>query len=149
MRAVVQRVKRAAVRSQEHGTQRIDKGLCVFMAVRPEDTPKDLEYIAGKLSGLRIFPDENGKMNLSAAEVGAQLLVVSQFTLYGDCRKGRRPGFSAGGNVQEAEAVYNRFIALLNEGPLPLKTGWFGADMEVDIVNDGPVTLLLDSTRLF
>ncbi|MCR6546796.1 D-aminoacyl-tRNA deacylase [Dehalobacterium formicoaceticum] len=149
MRAVVQRVKKAqvAVAGERVGT--IDTGLCVFLGVGKEDTKKDGEYLADKIIHLRIFPDEEDKMNLSLVDVQGAILAVSQFTLYGDCRKGRRPGFSDAASPEQGKELYEAFIQSLKEKGIPVETGIFQADMLVSIENDGPVTLLLDSQKNF
>lgn len=149
MRAVVQRVSRADVVIDGVRTAAIGPGLCVFLGVCPQDTEKDRDYMITKLVNLRIFEDENEKMNRSALDVGAEILLVSQFTLYGDCRKGRRPSFIGAGSPAEAEKIYDAFAAELSKQPLTVKTGEFQADMQVSLTNDGPVTLLLDSSKLF
>ena len=149
MRAVVQRVSSSKVTVDGEVTGEINKGLLVLLGVTHEDTSKDVDYIIDKVLNLRIFEDENEKMNLSLKDVGGELLVVSQFTLYGDVRKGRRPNFmnALGGN--EAKVFYDKFIESMKETGLKIETGIFGADMKVDIKNDGPVTILLDSSKNF
>lgn len=149
MRAVVQRVTRAEVKVDGAITGKIDKGLLVFVGVAPEDTEKDMEYIADKIVNLRIFEDDDEKMNLCLSDVGGELLVVSQFTLYGDCRKGRRPNFTGSCEPVKAEKMYNEMIDYLRNKGIKTECGVFGADMKVDLLNDGPVTLLLDSSKLF
>ena len=149
MRAVVQRVRRAAVSVDGRITGRIGAGLLVFAGVASDDGPADVDYIAGKLRDLRIFPDEDGRMNRSVVECGGALLVVSQFTLHADCRKGRRPSFDAAAPAPLAEALYESLIAALRKSGLAVETGVFQAHMDVDLLNDGPVTMLLDSRRLF
>jgi D-tyrosyl-tRNA(Tyr) deacylase len=149
MRAVVQRVRHAAVTVDGRVTGRIGPGLLVFAGVATDDGPADVEYIAGKLRDLRIFPDEHGRMNRSVVESGGGLLVVSQFTLHADCRKGRRPSFDAAAPAPLAETLYESLVAALRESGLAVETGVFQAHMEVDLLNDGPVTMLLDSRRLF
>jgi len=125
----------------------IGRGVLVLLGVTHADSPSESAFLAGKVAGLRIFEDEHGKMNLSAAEVQGGVLVVSQFTLYGDCRKGRRPSFDAAAPPAHAQALYEEFVARLRDTGLPVATGVFQAHMQVELVNDGPVTLLLDSTR--
>ena len=149
MRAVVQRVTRAEVKVNGEITGKIDKGLLVFVGVAPEDTEKDMEYIADKIINLRIFEDEDEKMNLCLSDVGGELLVVSQFTLFGDCRKGRRPNFTGSCEPVKAEKMYGEMIEYLRGKNVKTECGIFGADMKVDLLNDGPVTLLLDSSKLF
>ena len=149
MRAVVQRVSKASVKVDGNITGKIGKGLLVFLAVCDEDTNEDLVYLADKIMGLRIFEDENEKMNLSLKDVGGELLVVSQFTLYGDCRKGRRPNFMQAQSGEQANKLYEEFIELIKTSNLKVESGEFGADMKVQINNDGPVTILLDSKKTF
>jgi D-tyrosyl-tRNA(Tyr) deacylase len=149
VRAVVQRVKHASVTVEGRVTGRIGAGLLVFAGVAGDDGPADVDYIAGKLRDLRIFPDEHGRMNRSVVESGGALLVVSQFTLHADCRKGRRPSFDAAAPAPLAEALYESLIAALRASGLAVETGVFQAHMDVDLLNDGPVTMLLDSRRLF
>ena len=149
MRAVVQRVSEATVKVDDQIFGTIKKGLVALVAVRAEDTEADLEYIVKKLVGLRIFSDEVGKMNLSVKDIGGELLIVPQFTLYGSVVKGMRPSFIASGSVEEAEKKYNLFIEKLGNEEVPFETGQFQADMKVSLVNDGPVTILIDSSKLF
>jgi D-tyrosyl-tRNA(Tyr) deacylase len=149
MRAVVQRVSRAEVRVEGQVIGRIDRGLLVLLAAGEGDAEADVEYMADKIAGLRIFPDDAGLMNRSVVEAGGAVLVVSQFTLYGDCRKGRRPSFVGALAPGPAEALYERCLRALRERGLPVESGRFRADMAVELVNDGPVTLLLDSKKLF
>ena len=149
MRAVVQRVSSSKVTVDGEVTGEINKGLLVLLGVTHEDTSKDVDYIIDKVLNLRIFEDENEKMNLSLKDVGGELLVVSQFTLYGDCRKGRRPNFMNALGGSEAEVLYNKFIEMLKETGIKVETGIFGAHMDVEIQNDGPVTILLDSKKVF
>ena len=149
MRAVIQRVTRAAVTVEGRVTGRIGPGLLVFAGVAGDDGPADIAYITGKVRELRIFPDEHGRMNRSVVESGGAVLVVSQFTLHADCRKGRRPSFDAAAPAPLAEALYVELIRALRESGLAVETGVFQAHMEVDLLNDGPVTMLLDSRRLF
>jgi D-tyrosyl-tRNA(Tyr) deacylase len=147
MRAVVQRVSAARVRVDESIVGAIDHGLVVFVGVGPDDREADVEYIAGKVHDVRIFPDEAGKMNRSVVESGGAVLVVSQFTLYGDVRRGRRPSFIGAAPPQQANQLYEAVVATLRARGLTVATGVFQADMKVELVNDGPVTLILDSTR--
>ncbi len=149
MRAVVQRVSEARVRVDSEVVGEIRAGLLVFLGIGREDTEKDVDFLAGKISNLRIFPDEAQKMNLSLLDSGGAMLVVSQFTLHGDCRKGRRPAFIAAAPPEQAEPLYERFIAHVEKLGLRVAAGRFGAMMEVELVNDGPVTLLLDSKGAF
>lgn len=149
MRAVVQRVSSARVVVDEEIVGEIGAGLMVLLGVEKEDTEEDGRYLAGKLAGLRIFADEAGKMNLSVQEVGGGLLVVSQFTLLGDCRQGRRPGFSAAAPPAEADRLYLYLCDLLRQRGLTVATGIFRADMDVHLVNHGPVTFILDSRKRF
>lgn len=149
MRAVVQRVSRAEVRVDGAVVGRIARGLLVYLGVGAGDTPADAAYLAEKIAGLRVFADDAGKMNLDVRAVGAEVLVVSQFTLYGDVRKGRRPGFDAAMEPVRANEMYLDVVARVAALGPRVATGTFRADMEVDAVNDGPVTLLLDSTKLF
>jgi D-tyrosyl-tRNA(Tyr) deacylase len=148
VRAVVQRVRRASVTVDGGCVGRIDAGLLVLAAVMAGDGPADVEYIASKVRDLRIFPDAAGRMNRSVGEAGGSVLVVSQFTLAGDVRKGRRPAFDAAAAAPEARAIFGALVARLREGG-PVETGVFQAHMDVELVNDGPVTILLDSTRTF
>ena len=149
MRAVVQRVSRASVRVDGHVTGCIGRGILLLLGIGHDDTLADAEFILKKTLELRIFNDPLGKMNLSIQEVGGELLVVSQFTLHGDCRKGRRPSYSGAMEPAAAERLYNEFVRLARLGPVPVATGEFQAMMDVELVNDGPVTLLLDSRRVF
>jgi D-tyrosyl-tRNA(Tyr) deacylase len=126
-------------------TGSIRTGLLVFLGVSRTDTVEDADYLTGKLLGLRIFPDEDGKMNRNVQEAGGSLLIVSQFTLYGDCRKGRRPSFDQAAPPDQAQDLYNYFVESAKRGPVPVETGVFQAIMQVHIVNDGPVTILIDS----
>jgi len=148
MRAVVQRVKSARVTVEERETGSIGQGLLVFLGIEEADTEEDIRYICDKVANLRIFEDDEGKMNRSAADIGGSVLVVSQFTLYGDARHGRRPSFSAAARPESAVPLYERTVSLLRE-TLPVETGEFQAMMEVSLVNSGPVTILLDSKRTF
>ncbi len=149
MRAVVQRVSRARVTVGDNIVGEIGKGFVVFLGISREDTEKDADYLAKKIVNLRVFEDSNEKMNLSLADVGGSLLIVSQFTLYGDCRKGNRPSFDKAQKPQEAKILYENFVQKCRETGLRVETGEFQAMMNVEINNDGPVTLLLDSNREF
>jgi len=145
MRAVVQRVQSARVLVDGGVTGEIGPGLLVLLGVTHSDTAADARFLAGKIAGLRIFEDAGGRMNLSAADVSGSLLVVSQFTLYGDCRKGRRPSFDTAARPEEALALYDTFVAEVRAAGLFVATGVFQAHMQVELVNDGPVTLILDT----
>jgi len=149
MRAVVQRVKKASVTVDENVVGKINKGLLVFLGVGQEDNPKDLEYMVNKIIGLRIFQDDKDKMNLSLENIDGEILIVSQFTLYVDVRKGRRPSFTKSASPDIGEKLYNEFIERVKSKGIKAEKGIFGADMDVDLVNDGPVTILLDSDRKF
>lgn len=149
MRAVVQKVKEADVSVDNNITGSINKGLMVLLGVEEGDTEADALYMADKITGLRIFEDEEGKMNLSIKDVGGDILAVSQFTLLGDARKGKRPSFSKAARPDEANRLYRHFIDLVNERDVKTEEGVFQAEMLVRIYNDGPVTILLDSKKLF
>lgn len=149
MRAVVQRVKRSSVSVDNEIVGEIGKGFNVLVGISKDDTMEDLKYIKDKILNLRVFEDENEKMNLSLGDVSGELLIISQFTLYGDCRKGRRPNFMEALGGDQAKELYEEFIGLFKEESTNVEAGIFGADMEVEIINDGPVTLLLDSKRNF
>ena len=149
MRAVVQRVSRAEVRTGGEVVGRVGAGFLVLLGAGQGDGEADADYLADKVAGLRVFPDDAGQMNRALADVGGGVLVVSQFTLYGDCRKGRRPAFTDALAPGPAEALYERFVARLRAAGLPVETGRFRAMMQVELVNDGPVTLLLESRKLF
>lgn len=144
MRAVVQRVSRAAVRVDGETVGAIERGFVVLAGFAPSDDEAMLAWMAEKIAGLRVFADAEGKMNLALADVGGAVLVVSQFTLYGDASKGRRPSFVGAAPPEQAEALYDRLVALLRERGVRTETGRFRAMMEVELVNDGPVTLLLE-----
>lgn len=149
MRAVIQRVREAKVEVDEQIVGQIQQGLLVYLGVGKEDGDKDAEFIADKLVNLRIFADDAGKMNRSVMDIGGEILVVSNFTLQGDCRKGRRPGFDAAALPELAEVLYEKVAELIARSDVPVAKGSFGAYMQVTSTNDGPVTFLLDSTRLF
>jgi D-tyrosyl-tRNA(Tyr) deacylase len=149
MRAVVQRVTRGEVRVDGAVVGAIGKGLVVLLGVAQGDGEEAARWMADKLAALRVFEDAAGKLNLAVGEVGGGVLVVSQFTLLGDARKGNRPGFTAAAPPEPANALYERVCSLLRERSLPVAQGVFRATMEVELVNDGPVTILLDSKRLF
>ena len=144
MRVVLQRVSRAAVTVEGRVTGEIRQGLLVLVGFTAGDGEEALRWMAEKVVGLRVFPDEEGKMNRSVAEIGGGLLVVSQFTLYGDARRGRRPSFVDAARPEAAIPLYERFVELLRATGLPVGTGEFGAMMQVELVNDGPVTLVLE-----
>jgi D-tyrosyl-tRNA(Tyr) deacylase len=148
MRAVIQRVSRASVRINENTTGQIGHGLVVLLGIRTEDTTRDLQWLADKIVHLRIFGDDEGKMNRSLADIDGEMLIVSQFTIYGDCRKGRRPGYSNAAPPEIAEPLYQQFIEAVASQQISVATGTFRAAMEVELVNDGPVTLLLDSEKI-
>jgi D-aminoacyl-tRNA deacylase len=145
MRAVCQRVSRATVAVKDRVVGSIGPGLLVLLAAAKGDNAEQVRWMAEKIPGLRIFPDTEGKMNLSLSDVGGEILVVSQFTLYGDCRKGKRPSYSEAAQPHEAEALYRSFIGALRAPGISVQEGIFGAMMQVELVNDGPVTLILDS----
>ena len=145
MRIVIQRTREARVTIDGEITAKIGSGLCVFIGIAKGDTQEDACHLAEKAAGLRIFEDDTGKFNRSLVEVHGEVLVVSEFTLYGDCTKGRRPSFSQAAPPEEAEALYDCFVQRLRESGLKVATGTFQAKMEVSISNDGPVTFLLDS----
>lgn len=149
MRAVVQRVRRAEVRVGGEVVGRIGAGLCVLVGVGKEDGEADVAYLAEKLVGLRIFEDEQGKMNRSLLDVGGAILAVSQFTLFGDVRKGKRPSFTEAMEPQAAQGLFEKLCERCRSLGAPVETGRFRAEMEVELVNDGPVTILLDSRKLF
>jgi len=149
MRAVLQRVTRASVTVSGEVVGQIGRGILVLLGVEPDDTDEDARQLADKTIALRIFDDADGKMNLSLEEIGGALLVVSQFTLLGDCRKGRRPSFISAAPPELAEKLYNTFIGAAGSKGITIATGRFRAMMEVELVNDGPVTLLLDSRKRF
>jgi D-tyrosyl-tRNA(Tyr) deacylase len=148
MRAVLTRVKSASVTIDGEVVGKIGKGFLILLGVGPEDTEKECRYLAEKALGLRVFEDENGKMNLGLSDVDGQVLVVSQFTLYGNCRKGRRPSFTDAAGPEQGNALYERFLAICEELGCPPQHGQFGADMKVESINDGPVTLILDTDQL-
>ena len=147
MRLVIQRVSEASVKVEGRTRGAIRTGLLALVGISRSDNPETAEYCAAKLLGLRIFPDEAGKMNRCVVDIGGAILVISQFTLYGDCRRGRRPSFDEAAPPAEAESLYNYFVEVLRRGPVPIETGVFQADMEVHLVNQGPVTLWIDSAE--
>ena len=149
MRAVVQRVKESRVEVKGATVGAIGPGLLIFLGVGGDDSEGDSDYLATKIANLRIFPDTEGFMNLSILDIGGAALVVSQFTLWGDCRKGRRPSFAKAARPDRAVELYEHFIGILREKGLQVATGQFQEMMDVYLVNDGPVTLMLDSTKAF
>lgn len=149
MRAVIQRSKKASVTSNNLVLGKISSGLVVLLGIQAKDGAKEIQWLADKIINLRIFEDESGKMNRSLAEINKEMLIVSQFTLYGDCRKGRRPGFSAAAPPDIAEPLYEQFISYVKKSRIEVATGTFGAEMQVQLVNDGPVTMLLDTDKNF
>jgi len=149
MRAVLQRVSRATIRVNGQTSGEIGPGLLILLAVGQGDTSKEADYLLDKIVNLRIFEDAEGKMNLSLLDVGGELLVISQFTLYADCRKGRRPSFTDAGPPGEAQKLYDYFVAAARTRGVKVATGIFQAVMEVELVNSGPVTILLDSSKNF
>lgn len=149
MRVVIQRVKKSNVKVDNNLIGKIDKGIIALVGFQDADDQKTMKYILDKIINLRIFEDDNGKMNLSLTDIQGGLLVVPNFTLYGDCRKGRRPGYSSGSKVDNAKYMFDEFQQMIKEQYSDCAFGEFQADMEVEIINDGPVTLLLDSDRIF
>lgn len=145
MRSVVQRVTSASVAVDGEVIGSIGKGLLVLLGVCDDDTEKDKLWLSDKIAGLRIFEDENEKMNLSLQDIDGEVLVVSQFTLYGDCKKGKRPNFTSAGKPEYANKMYLEFVDCMRERVRKVETGEFGADMKVSLVNDGPVTIIIDS----
>jgi D-aminoacyl-tRNA deacylase len=145
MRLVIQRVTEASVIVNDGTAGSIRNGLVALLGIAKSDTTEDADYLVGKLLGLRIFPDEAGKMNRDVRQAGGALLIVSQFTLYGDCRKGRRPSFDLAAPPEQAQRLYDYFVESARRGPVAVETGIFQAMMLVKLVNDGPVTILLDS----
>ncbi len=149
MRAVVQRVKCANVNVNSRQVSKVGKGIVVFVGIDKEDTHKDADYMASKIIGLRIFEDKSGKMNLSLKDINGQALIVSQFTLLGDCRKGKRPSFDSAANAKKANILYEYLIEKCKQNDLVIGKGVFRENMLVELVNDGPVTILIDSKKLF
>ncbi len=149
MRAVVQRSAHASVSINGEVSASIESGLVVLLGIHPQDGPKEIQWLADKIINLRIFEDDNGKMNKSLADIGSEMLIVSQFTLYGDCRKGRRPGYSTAAPPELAEPLYLKFVEEVKLRGIRAATGTFQANMQVQLINDGPVTLLLDSEKNF
>lgn len=148
MRALIQRVKRASVTINSQITGKINKGLLIFLGVDEDDTEKQVQYLVEKCTGLRIFTDEQDKMNLSVKDIKGEILVVSQFTLYGDCKKGKRPSFVRAARPETAIPLYESFIAHCKNTGLNVQTGEFGADMQIELINDGPVTIWLDTEEM-
>ncbi len=149
MRAVIQRVLSSSVTVEEKIVGQITQGLNVLLGVEDGDTEEDVRYLADKIMGLRIFQDEEDKMNLSLIDIGGELLAIRQFTLLGDARKGKRPSYSSAARPAEAEALYESFCKRISDHQITVQKGIFGADMKVSIMNDGPVTILLDSKKTF
>ena len=148
MRALIQRVKRASVTINSQITGKINEGLLIFLGVGEDDTEKQVQYLVEKCTGLRIFTDEQDKMNLSVKDINGEILVVSQFTLYGDCKKGKRPSFVRAARPETAIPLYESFIAHCKNTGLNIQTGEFGADMQIELINDGPVTIWLDTEEM-
>lgn len=149
MRAVIQRVSKASVTVGSEVTGAIGPGLLVFLGIHKDDQEQEIKWMVEKIINLRIFEDEHGKMNRSLIDSNGAILVVSQFTLYGDCRKGRRPGYSSAAPPETANILYQQFITAVKQNDISVASGRFQAHMDVKLVNDGPVTLLLDSSKLF
>ncbi|WP_437186821.1 D-aminoacyl-tRNA deacylase [Planctomicrobium sp. SH668] len=149
MRAVVQRVSSSSVIVDGEVVGKIGRGFLVLLGIGTADTPADVVYLAGKIAGLRVFEDDEAKMNCSIQDVGGSMLIVSQFTLYGDCRKGRRPSFIDAARPEVAEPLYNSFVAEIRGQGIHVETGRFQQHMDVSLVNDGPITLLIDSKKAF
>lgn len=149
MRAVVQRVSEASVRVDSEVVGRIGPGFLILLGVEQADTEADIQWMASKVAGLRVFEDTNGLMNLDVSETNGKILVVSQFTLLGDCRKGRRPSFVAAARPEKAESFYDQFCDQLRNLDIHVETGRFQTSMKVSLVNEGPVTMLLDSQKTF
>lgn len=149
MRLVIQRASRGRVTASERVTGAIGEGSVVLIGISPEDTEAEVAWAAGKIANLRIFEDDDGKMNRSLLDIGGEVLLVSQFTLYGDARKGRRPSFIRAARGEEAEVLYEAVAAALRSKGINCATGEFGASMDVELVNAGPVTILLDSEKTF
>ncbi|HEX9062973.1 MAG TPA: D-aminoacyl-tRNA deacylase [Clostridia bacterium] len=149
MRAVVQRVLHSCVKVDNIIVGEIQKGIMLLLGIENEDDQKDIEYLAEKIINLRIFDDQNGKMNISLLDIQGEILVVSQFTLYGDCKKGKRPSYDRAAKPEKAKEIYEDFIDYLKKFNIKVETGKFQASMIVEIINDGPVTLLIDSKKEF
>lgn len=148
MRALIQRVKRASVTINPEVTGKINNGLLIFLGVGEDDTEKQVQYLVEKCTGLRIFTDEQDKMNLSVKDINGEILIVSQFTLFGDCKKGKRPSFVRAARPETAIPLYESFIAHCKNTGLNVQTGEFGADMQIELINDGPVTIWLDTEEM-
>ncbi|HOO62856.1 MAG TPA: D-aminoacyl-tRNA deacylase [Synergistaceae bacterium] len=146
MRAVVQRVRYARVTVEEEAVGAVEEGFCVLLGVTHEDTSEDCRWLGEKIAGLRVFSDDQGKMNRSLMDVEGSILVISQFTLYGDCRKGRRPSFVQAAPPEKAEKLYEEFVTYLKNLGISVETGSFGAEMEVSLCNNGPVTLIIETS---
>lgn len=149
MRAVIQRVSRAGVRVDDRQVASIDRGIHILLGVQADDTEKHADWLAEKCIHLRIFDDENGKFNYSCVDIGGDVLVVSQFTLYGDCRRGRRPGFTGAAQPEKANRLYEYFVRQLKKKGMHVETGIFAARMQCAIINEGPVTLIVDTEDVF
>jgi len=149
MRFICQRVLEAQVKVNEQIVGQIGRGLLVYLGVGKGDTESDAQFMADKLVNLRIFPDDAGKMNLSVQDIGGAILLISNFTLHGDCRKGRRPGFDAASEPETAQQLYEKVAGLIKEQGIPVAKGIFGEYMHVSSINDGPVNFILDSTKIF
>jgi D-aminoacyl-tRNA deacylase len=149
VRSVVQRVSSASVKVDNEIVGQIDRGFLVLLGVGTDDADEDAVMLAEKIAGLRVFEDDDGKMNLSLSDVDGRILVVSQFTLFGDCRKGRRPSFVEAARPEKAELLYETFVAEIRGQGIAVETGRFQTHMDVSLVNDGPVTLMLDSRKTF
>jgi len=149
MRAVVQRVTEASVSVDNECIGKINQGFMVLLGVGCDDDETDMKYLADKILNLRVFEDEAGKMNISLLDISGELLVISQFTLYGDCRKGKRPSFDKAGKPDVANELYEKFVAYCIDQGIKTEKGMFGTDMKVSLLNDGPVTIMLDSKKLF
>ena len=145
MRLLLQRVSQASVTVDGNTVGSIRTGLLILAGMAKTDTESEVDYLSDKVLGLRIFPDDEGKMNRNVVEAGGSLLVVSQFTLYGDCRRGKRPSFDSAAPPEQAQDLYNYFVETLRQGPVPVETGAFQASMQVHLVNQGPVTILMDT----
>lgn len=149
MRAVVQRVTEASVGVEGKVVGQIGKGLLIFLGIGKDDGKKDIDYLVDKTTGLRIFQDKDDKMNLSVKDIGGELLIVSQFTLYGDVRKGKRPSFTNSAHPELGEKYYQEFIEKVRNLGINVESGVFGADMKISLINDGPVTIMIDSKKTF
>ncbi len=149
MRAVIQRVTASKVTVDSDIVGEIKKGINALIGIECGDNEEDVRYMADKIIGLRIFEDAEGKMNLSLNDIGGSILAISQFTLYGDARKGKRPSFTQAASFEEGKKLYDTFVEIIRQQNIPIQTGIYGADMSVEIINDGPVTILLDSKKTF